>query len=104
MNCVQLYNLSSDPTEFLDISDRHPDIVVEMIERLEEIEKTMIAPFSGPEVDEGDPDNFGGVYSPGWCTANEQKVKLAYSRQNEPEFIYSFNNLIVDSKTKQSMH
>lgn len=43
-----------------------------MLAHLEEMKTTMIEPFISPEVDEGDPNNFGGVYSPGWCVAQPE--------------------------------
>ena len=43
-----------------------------MTARLRSLQAGMIPPFVSPEVDEGNPEYFGGYYSPGWCVANEE--------------------------------
>ncbi len=66
---VQLFNLTADPTEHFDISADYPDIVSAMLLRLQELEAGMIAPHSSACTKAGSPENFGGVFSPGWCNA-----------------------------------
>ncbi len=66
---VQLFNLTADPTEHFDISANHPDVVSVMLLRLHELEVGMIDPDISEEVEAGNPNNFGGTFSSGWCNA-----------------------------------
>ena len=68
-----LFNITADPTEHHDISEDHPDIVRDMLKRLDEIEAGMIPPDVAPETRDGNPNNFGGNFETGWCQAQPAK-------------------------------
>ncbi|KAK6191933.1 hypothetical protein SNE40_003505 [Patella caerulea] len=64
---VQLFDLLEDPGEHYNIADQNPHIVQRLTDRLNFYKKTAI-PARYPKGDpESNPDNFGGVWSPGWC-------------------------------------
>ena len=81
---VQLFNLTSDPTERHDISGDHPDVVLTMLKRLDQLEATMIPPDVAPESKKGNPNNFGGVFSTGWCKA-QPEADLVRHEKTEKE-------------------
>lgn len=63
----QLFDIENDPTEHFDIADQHPDVVNTMKARLDYYRQSLV-PANYPKPDPaGDPKNFGGVWSPGWC-------------------------------------
>ena len=64
---IYLYNLKKDPYEYNNIADENHDIVEEMKMKLEEYRLSMISPHIADETKEGNPSNFNGVWSPGWC-------------------------------------
>ncbi len=66
---IQLFNVAADPTEQFDIAAGNPEVVSEMLLRLYELEAGMIEPDIAAQVADGNPNNFGGVFSPGWCNA-----------------------------------
>ena len=66
---VQLYNLTADPYEKINIAAQHPKIVQELTQKLQAYGATMIPPDNAPEIEDGNPNKHGGVYGPGWCTA-----------------------------------
>ncbi|XP_070532641.1 arylsulfatase B-like isoform X2 [Ptychodera flava] len=68
-NGVYLYDLKNDPTESFNLAEKMPQRVKEMNTRIEEYKKKLV-----PTLDRGiseeqlsDPQNFGGVWMPGWC-------------------------------------
>ncbi|XP_070532642.1 arylsulfatase B-like [Ptychodera flava] len=68
-NGVYLYDLKNDPTESFNLAEKMPQRVKEMNTRIEEYKKKLV-----PTLDRGicvpqlaDPQNFGGVWAPGWC-------------------------------------
>ena len=69
---VQLFNLTADPYERRCIAAEHPAIVEELTRKLKAYGATMIPPDHGPETKFGNPNNHGGVYGPGWCTAQPE--------------------------------
>ena len=80
---VQLYNLTADPTEHHDISGQHPDMVRAMLRRLDQLEATMIPPDVAPETKEGNPNNFGGFFSTGWCEAQPKSAEDEMFKEKE---------------------
>ena len=62
-----LYDLKDDPNEYHNIAMDNINVVEEMLQRYEEYESTMIPPNLSPEIDEGSPIHFNGVWSSGWC-------------------------------------
>jgi len=69
---IYLFNLAEDPYEYNNTAQEFPDIVEEMMNRLEAYEATMIPPHIADLVEEGNPSHFGGVWSPGWCESEPQ--------------------------------
>ncbi|KAK8730859.1 hypothetical protein OTU49_007659, partial [Cherax quadricarinatus] len=64
---IQLYNVEEDPEERVDLVSVHVDVVEELLQYLlEELQRYVPADIF-PEVPEASPDNFDGVWSPGWC-------------------------------------
>lgn len=66
---VQLYNLTSDPGEHYDVHGENPELVALRLHRLAAYEAFSIPPHMAEESEAGNPNNFGGFFSPGWCTA-----------------------------------
>ncbi|XP_070532612.1 arylsulfatase J-like isoform X2 [Ptychodera flava] len=66
---IYLYNLKDDPTEHHNLAEKMPKKVQKLTERLEEYKRKFVPSFSTDDtrVKQGRPNNFGGVYSPGWC-------------------------------------
>lgn len=63
----RLYNLTADPTESNDLAAVLPDLVQDLRSRLEVYDATRIPANTKPEVAEGNPNLYGGVWTPGWC-------------------------------------
>ncbi|XP_070562992.1 arylsulfatase J-like [Ptychodera flava] len=67
-NVTLLYNLKDDPIEKLNIAEKYPGKVAELKKKLKEYEKKMRPAINPPLDFEGaNPDNYNGVWSPGWC-------------------------------------
>jgi len=82
---VQLFNLTADPEERKDLAKMLPEMTAKMLQRLSEFDEEAVPPDNAKEVKkrpmviypvlitstfqviEGNPWNFGGFYSPGWC-------------------------------------
>ena len=64
---IKLFDLASDPSESENVATRYPDLVSEMIRRLEELEATSLPPFTGPDILAGNPKLNGGFDWTGWC-------------------------------------
>ncbi|KAK4315304.1 hypothetical protein Pmani_013475 [Petrolisthes manimaculis] len=65
-----LFDLDNDPSETTNLAGDRPDLVVEL-EALLMAELDSLVPLDEPESDPaGDPSNFGGVWTPGWCVAH----------------------------------
>ena len=71
---LRLYNLTADPFEKINIAKDNSKIVKDLMERLEKYLKSMISPNIKDEIEEGNPNNFGGFWSPGWCQSEPQEV------------------------------
>ncbi|XP_002736785.1 arylsulfatase B-like [Saccoglossus kowalevskii] len=66
-NVTYLFNVIDDPEERNNIADDHPEIVQALRQRLDE-HRIYYMPAVNQVFDEaGDPSNFDGVFSPGWC-------------------------------------
>ena len=68
---VQLFDLAADPTESTNVASEHPDLVAEMLERLEAIEGTAIPPHVNPNILKGNPNLNGGFFGTGWCELSQ---------------------------------
>ncbi len=62
-----LFNLTADPFETTNIASLHPELVLSMTERIVEIANTAVPIDAPPENEAGNPSNFGGFWSTGWC-------------------------------------
>ena len=62
-----MYDLTNDPYESKNLASEQPELVVNMLERLKDIEKTAVEPFVAKDVLEGNPNQNGGVWGTGWC-------------------------------------
>ena len=62
-----LFDLKKDPYEYTNIARYNIDVVEEMLQRYKEYESTMIPAFTADEIEEGNPINFNGIWSSGWC-------------------------------------
>ena len=80
---VQLYNLTADPEERVNVADDNPEIVAVLTKRLDKLHATMIPANVHAQVSAGNPANFNGVYSPGWCYS--QPVDGRALRINRPD-------------------
>ena len=61
---IWLYNIKSDPNEYTDLSDKYPEVVMLLLERLTVYNLTAI-PCRYPELDiNADPNKHGGLWGP----------------------------------------
>ena len=60
-----------------------PDKVDELLARLEEYKNTMIEPDVAAEVKRGNPWNFGGLYSTGWCKAEPSELMATLGEEED---------------------
>ncbi|KAK7476922.1 hypothetical protein BaRGS_00031861 [Batillaria attramentaria] len=63
----RLYNIRLDPEERNDLSETEPDMMTFMMNRLQQWMKSGVPPQNSPSDPKGDPKNWGGVWTPGWC-------------------------------------
>ena len=59
-----LFNIQEDPCEYVNQAKNQPEIVNDMMVRLEELRRTMVPPRNQKPDPEANPNNFGGVWSP----------------------------------------
>ena len=62
-----LFNLADDPEEKHNLYDQELWVVAELEERLDEVIAALPNEFYPEDSEAGDPQNFGGVWSDGWC-------------------------------------
>ena len=82
---VLLFHLDEDPYEKKNLATEYPAITQYLAGLLDQYQVTfllmllaqlvsskagMVAPDIAPRLDEGNPINFRGVWSPGWCNAS----------------------------------
>jgi arylsulfatase A-like enzyme len=79
---VFLYNVVEDPYENNNIAPENQDIVERMKVRLQEYQSSMIPPHTAAETTKGNPSNFGGVWSPGWCESEPNQYQEVRKNQN----------------------
>ncbi|KAG8189389.1 hypothetical protein JTE90_021891 [Oedothorax gibbosus] len=66
---VRLYNVKKDPLERYNLAKKLPQKVKRLLSRLKELKRFMV-PADDPSTDEGgEPNLWGGHFSPGWCIA-----------------------------------
>ena len=58
---------AGDPEERQDLSKSQPDLMKLMMNRLQRWMASGVPPQNAPIDPKGDPKNWGGVWSPGWC-------------------------------------
>ncbi|KAK7093150.1 arylsulfatase B-like [Littorina saxatilis] len=68
-NCVPekspcLFHIPSDPCEFNNVAGSNPDIVQQLLKRLDQYRSTMVAPNNKPNDPNGDPAKHGGEWRP----------------------------------------
>ena len=87
---VLLFHLDEDPYEKKNLATEYPAITQYLAGLLDQYQVTfllmllnaqlvsskagMVAPDIAPRLDEGNPINFRGVWSPGWCNASMHKT------------------------------
>ncbi|CAL4130265.1 unnamed protein product [Meganyctiphanes norvegica] len=65
-----LFDIEVDPLETTNLISTNPDVAAEL-EALLLSELSHMVPADEPKLDPaGNPENWGGTYSPGWCTAH----------------------------------
>ena len=62
-----LYNVMEDPSETVNLADTEPAIVEDLRSRLEAYIAALPDGFYPPNDPSADPENWGGVWSDGWC-------------------------------------
>mgnify|MGYP002629525166 CR=1 FL=1 len=65
-----LFNLDSDPYERVNLVTTYPAISSYLASLLDQYEAGMEPPHVAEIVPRGNPSNWGGVWSPGWCNAS----------------------------------
>merc|ERR1711962_220103 len=73
-----LFNLKDDPYEQNNLAENIPDLVEHMISLLQDELGSLVPADNPPVSPEGDPDNFGGFWSSGWCKAWPQPDNKYY--------------------------
>jgi hypothetical protein len=68
-NCVPekapcLFYIPDDPCEFNNVASQHPAIVKQLMDRIEEYRRTMVAPGNKPIDPKGNPALHGGAWEP----------------------------------------
>lgn len=66
---LQLFNLADDPNETTDLSSTHKEIVKKLLSAFKSHESRSVPPINLPPDPAGNPNRFGGVFTPGWCDA-----------------------------------
>ena len=61
---VWLFNITADPYEEIDLSDRYPDVVAELVDKLNGYYLDSVPAVYPPLDMSGDPANHGGVWGP----------------------------------------
>ncbi|XP_077869528.1 arylsulfatase B-like [Saccoglossus kowalevskii] len=67
VNVTYLFNIIGDPEERNNIAEIYTVKVEELLHRLDEYREHLVPPENRIIDPAGDPVNFGGVWSPGWC-------------------------------------
>ncbi|XP_070200208.1 arylsulfatase B-like [Littorina saxatilis] len=62
-----LFNVKEDPTEHNDLSEKDPENLQRLKQRLEYWMKSLVPAQNPPSDPKSNPKNFGGNWSPGWC-------------------------------------
>merc|ERR1712046_384975 len=64
----RLYNIAEDPSETKNVADEHPDIVEELLKKLDEYEETLVEIPHAMTLSKTAalPMNYGGHWEPGW--------------------------------------
>ena len=63
------------------IANENPEVVNDLMERLSKYFKSMIPIDVTAEVKEGNPNNFGGFWGPGWCQSEpklQENVEMEF--------------------------
>ena len=84
-----LNTITDDPLEYHNIAKENPEIVLEMMNRLEEYRLTMIPPNIANDSTKGDPIHFNGTFSPGWCQ----------SEPGDPGFVELLEDVAIEVVT-----
>ncbi|XP_064601359.1 arylsulfatase J-like [Liolophura sinensis] len=63
----RLYDIEADPSEHFDLASQFPSIVKLMKRKLKQYRKSTVPAGNQPHDQRGNPNNFGGAWSPGWC-------------------------------------
>jgi len=63
-NTISLFNISADPNEKEDVSAAHPDIVKDLLVRIEYYRKGLVPAWSPPNDPKSNPANFDGNWMP----------------------------------------
>nr|XP_006825164.1 PREDICTED: arylsulfatase B-like [Saccoglossus kowalevskii] len=66
-NVTYLFNIIDDPEERNNLAEVYPNKVEELRHRLDEYRENLVPPVDRIIDPAGNPVNFGGVWSPGWC-------------------------------------
>ena len=66
-NTTWLFDLSSDPTEHVNLAPQRPALVAELKHRLLRHRRRLVPADCPPDDPRGSPDNFGHVFATGWC-------------------------------------
>jgi len=62
-----LYNIAADPEERINLLEIEPEVAGELKARLDDYIAILPDGFYPPEDPAGKPENFGGIWSAGWC-------------------------------------
>ena len=67
---VLLFDLSQDPNEKYDLSEKYPKTVLKLKDLLSKYRRTMIPPDVKDRVERGNPSHFDDNWSTGWCRSD----------------------------------
>jgi len=69
-----LFHLDEDPYEKINLATKFPAVTKYLSKLLDKYEARMVAPDIAGRLEEGNPSNFGGVWSTGWCNTSNETV------------------------------
>ena len=68
---VLLFDLSQDPNEKYDLSEKFPKTVSKLKDLLSKYQRSMLPPDIKDRVERGNPSHFDNNWSTGWCRSDQ---------------------------------
>ncbi|KAG9480254.1 hypothetical protein GDO78_011976 [Eleutherodactylus coqui] len=78
-----LFNISSDPYERIDLSEKHPDVVKQLLRRLAQFNKSAVPVRYPPKDPRSNPKLNGGVWGPWYKESKKQRKSNRKSKKKK---------------------